>query len=149
VLKHYSISKLSNIHEYLYPQLSPIGENLLPSDKIPLNSLRTVLIHRYKESSQLTAQFQCSLSFQPTSKKQSVFLNKMYLGSKDNSLLFDCSILKEHNLLEVYSLEEKETTQFKKIETVYLNSSPISLEVFISKLSGKHIVSKKEFDYKF
>ncbi len=146
VVKNYGLAKLKHLKNYYYPTLSPLSDKFLPESKTPLNALRAVLKVQFVTSPDENDPFTCRLNFENSSNRMSVFLNKVFFGEKMSELRFDCQILKDSNVVEIYNITNTKVLAVSESESVLINGDQsIKLRTFSSKVTGSHIVTKGQF----
>lgn len=148
VIDFYEIYHIKSIHRYYKPQLTEISQGMIEADKIPLIALKTILKETFNVNSSTYSAKSCSLHMNTSNNTMGVFLNKIFLGSMEKEIFFDCDFLKGNgNILEIYSMEKSRMQGSLNLSAVTLNKSEVvKLNDFISKVTNKHIVTKGTFN---
>jgi hypothetical protein len=150
IINNYSLDSNQSITNYFSPQLNQRFTQFLNTDKIPMNSIKTIHNLSFKTVNTEIRNDECTFETSSQNNNIGVFLNKIYLGKLDYSISLDCNILKERsNLIEIYQTSKKIQINSLNLTNLTLNNSiNIELSEFISRTTNTHIVSKGTFKLK-
>lgn len=123
---------------------TPFAERVLES-AVPLNSLKAISKIKLERLSHPEIRM-CLLTLPRVDEKAlGVHINGFYLGGTRLSHSFPCSILKDENALEIFSVMKERHLGNSGIFEAYINGRKIHLQDFLTS-KNRHIVTKGFFN---